>query len=89
MVAEEVVRKLNLEIKLHPQPYKLAWLKKGNEVTVSKRCLVVSSIDPKYKDKVWCDIVAMDSCHLLIGRPWQFDRHVLRDGHKNTYSLIF
>src|SRR5436189_1552376 len=30
----------------------------------------------------------MDACHLLLGRPWEFDRSVTHDGRKNTYSLI-
>ena len=25
--------------------------------------------------------------HLLLGRPWQFDRHVFQDGYKNRYTL--
>lgn len=24
----------------------------------------------KYRDEVWCDIVNMDVCHLLLGRIW-------------------
>lgn len=31
----------------------------------------------------------MDACHLLLGRPWQFDRGVLHDGRTNTYTFIF
>ncbi|KAI9191530.1 hypothetical protein LWI28_009631 [Acer negundo] len=31
----------------------------------------------------------MDACHLLLGRPWQYDRKVFHDGYKNTYSFIF
>ncbi|XP_050211920.1 uncharacterized protein LOC126662076 [Mercurialis annua] len=38
---------------------------------------------------VWCDVVAMDACHLLLGRPWQFDRTVMHDGRNNTYSFMF
>ena len=30
----------------------------------------------------------MSACHVLLGRPWQFDRHVMHDGFKNTYSLV-
>ena len=26
-----------------------------------------------FKDKVLCDIVEMDACHLLLGRPWKYD----------------
>ncbi|XP_077239771.1 uncharacterized protein LOC143880685 [Tasmannia lanceolata] len=38
---------------------------------------------------VWCDVVAMDSCHLLLGRPWQYDRGAIHDGRRNTYSFMF
>ena len=24
---------------------------------------------------------------MLLGRPWQFDRHAVHDGHANTYTL--
>lgn len=30
----------------------------------------------------------MDACHLLLGRPWQFDRKVFHDGYKNTYTFV-
>ncbi|XP_030964692.1 uncharacterized protein LOC115985950 [Quercus lobata] len=89
VVSEEAVQKLGLATKKHPNPYKLSWLKRGNEVTVSKRCLVSFSIELKYKDNAWCDVVVMDACHLLIGRPWQYDREVQHDGKKNTYSFMF
>ena len=29
----------------------------------------------------------MDVWHILLGRPWQFDRKVIHDGRKNTYTL--
>ncbi|KAI9185616.1 hypothetical protein LWI28_008856 [Acer negundo] len=42
-----------------------------------------------YKDQMWCDVVDMDACHLLLGRSWQYDRKVYHDGFKNTYSFVF
>jgi hypothetical protein len=39
MVYEKDVRKLGLKIEKHSGLYRLASLKKENEVTVSKRCL--------------------------------------------------
>lgn len=30
----------------------------------------------------------MDACHLLLGRPWEFDRDVLHKGKANTYTFI-
>ena len=29
----------------------------------------------------------MDACHRLLGRPWQYDRKVIYDGFKNTYTF--
>ena len=40
-----------------------------------------------YHDEILYDIIPMDVYHLLLGRPWQFDRHAVHDGHANTYSL--
>jgi hypothetical protein len=88
-IVVEVVKKMALEMEQHPTPYRLEWLKKGTEVLVSKRCLVSFSIGVRYKDKTWCDVVAMDACHLLLGRPWQYDRSAHHDGRKNTYSFMF
>ena len=28
----------------------------------------------------------MDVCHILLGRPWWFDKNVIHDGRKNTYT---
>ncbi|XP_022032602.1 uncharacterized protein LOC110933700 [Helianthus annuus] len=61
--------------------------KKGSSVKVDKRCLVQFSIGTRYKDEAWCEVVPMDACHLLLGRPWQFDRKTTHDGFKNTYSF--
>ena len=29
----------------------------------------------------------MDACHILLGRPWQFDRKVIHDGERNCYKF--
>lgn len=67
----------------------MAWLKRGNDVEVSQRALISFSVGSTYKDQVLCDVVEMDAYHLLLGRPWQFDRHSLHDGYTNTYSFMF
>ena len=36
---------------------------------------------------VLCDIIPMDVCHILLGRPWKYDRKVVHDGRENSYSL--
>jgi len=29
----------------------------------------------------------MDACHLLLGRPWQFDKGAIHNGIANTYTF--
>ena len=69
IITAEAVQKLGILMVKHSKPYKLAWLKQGGEVTVSKRALISFSVGTKYRDDVWCDVIAMDACHLLLGRP--------------------
>jgi hypothetical protein len=40
LVSTEMVEKLELETVAHPSPYKVSWLQKGHQVTVTKQCLV-------------------------------------------------
>ena len=34
-----------------------------------------------------CDVVLMSASHLLLGRPWQFDREAVHDGSAKTYYV--
>jgi hypothetical protein len=56
-------------------------------VTVTEQCLLNFQIR-NFKEHVLCDIVEMDACHVLLKRPWLFDRKVSHDGRKNTYEFV-
>jgi hypothetical protein len=32
-------------------------------------------------------MILMDVSHVLLGRQWQYDRNVIHDGRRNTYTL--
>jgi hypothetical protein len=86
LVSTDMVEKLELKTNAHPRPYKVSWLQKGHQVTIAKQCLVEIKIRG-YKDEILCDVIPMDVCHILLGIPWQFDKNVIHDGRKNTYTL--
>jgi hypothetical protein len=86
IVSTEMVEKQELEIVVHPSPYKVSWLQKGHQVTVTKQCLVEFKIGG-YRYDILCDVIPMDIYHILFGRPWQYDKNVFHDGRKNTYTL--
>ena len=82
-----MVNKLRLPMTNHPRPYKLQWFNDGGEIRVARQVLVSFCIG-KYEDEVLCDVAPMDAGHILLGRPWQFDRRVVHDGYSNKYSLM-
>ena len=87
VVSARLVDKLNLKTTPHPKAYKLQWLSEEGELVVDKQILISFSIG-RYKDDVICDVVPMEASHVLLGRPWQFDRNVIHDGLCNTYSFV-
>ena len=42
-----------------------------------------------YHDYVDCDVVPMQACSLLLGRPWQYDNNDIHHGRTNSYTLMF
>jgi hypothetical protein len=86
LVSTEIMEKLELDTTAYLKPYKVSWLHKGHQVMVTKQCLVEFKIGG-YRYEILCDVIPMDVCHILLGRPWQFDRNVIHDGRKNTYTL--
>jgi len=40
-----------------------------------------------YKDKVLCDIVPMKACHIVLGRPWQFNKKTMHNGLTNEITF--
>jgi hypothetical protein len=56
-------------------------------VKVTKQVVVPFFIG-KYVDEVLCDVVPMQASHILLGRPWQYDRKAIHDGVKNRYTIV-
>ena len=34
-----------------------------------------------------CDVLDIDVCHILLGRPWQYDIQAVHKGRENTYEF--
>ena len=81
-----LVDKLGLKTTKHPRPYRLQWLNNSGDIKVTRQALISFSIG-RYKDEILCDVVPMHASHILLGRPWQYDRRVVHDGFSNRYSF--
>ncbi|XP_048229368.1 uncharacterized protein LOC125369936 [Ricinus communis] len=84
VASTELVSRLKLPLRNHAKPYKLNWLSNETSLKVKKQALVSFTIG-NYHDERWCDVLPMSACHILLGRPWQFDRNVVHDGVSNIY----
>ncbi|KAL9247448.1 hypothetical protein vseg_020880 [Gypsophila vaccaria] len=81
-----MVEKLCLMTTAHPKPYALHWLDDGSKVLVSKQTRLGLTMG-SYSDEILCDVIPMDAFHVLLGRPWQFDRDVVHHARSNEYEL--
>ena len=82
----DLVTDLNLKTRPHTHPYKLKWLDNNATGSVNKKCLIGFAIG-SYKDQVLCDVLEMTVCHVLLGRPWQYDKKSMHNGFTNTYTI--
>ncbi|KAI0501107.1 hypothetical protein KFK09_019325 [Dendrobium nobile] len=87
VIARSVVQGLNLKTTKNSHPYKISWVKKGMEIVVSESYRVTFSIGKHYVCEVLCDVLDMDVCHLILGRPWQFDVGAIYDCRVNSYAF--
>ena len=76
-----------LENTKHPHPYRLRWLDDKVELKIKEQVTIPFSIG-KYQDEVVCDVVPMQAGHVLLGRPWQWDRETKHDGRSNMYTFM-
>ncbi|CAA7047608.1 unnamed protein product [Microthlaspi erraticum] len=88
VASEAMVKKLGLKPQKHPKPYKLQWLNDECEMKVKSQVVVPMTIG-SYEDQVLCDILPMDTSHVLLGRPWKSDRRVKQAMYSKKPLLLF
>ena len=81
-----LVEKLNLSIISCSKSYRLQWLTDEEELTVNQQVKVELSVCI-YKDKILCDVVPMETCHVLLRTPWKFAKNSIYNGRTN--EIIF
>lgn len=86
MVSSEMVTKLNLDRLPHDSPYQVSQVNGSQTLMVNEQAYVDFQIGD-YKDRILCDGLPTDCCHVLLGKPWQFDREAIYDGCEKTYLI--
>jgi hypothetical protein len=85
--SSKMVEKLALSTKPHPHPYHIQWLNNSGKAKVMRLVRINFAIG-SYHDVVECDVMPMQACHILLGRPWQFDTDCVHHGRSNQFLLL-
>jgi hypothetical protein len=86
-VSSDLVEKLGLTTRQHSYLYKLQWFNNSGKTKVTKSAHI-SFVTSSYHDTADFDVVPMQACSILLGRPWEFDNDALHHGRTNTYTII-
>jgi hypothetical protein len=87
LVSADFVAKIVLTTRLHTHPYYIQWLNNSGKAKVTYTTHVHFSIGT-YHDYANYDVVPMQACSLLLGRPWEFDTDAIHHGRSNKYTLV-
>jgi hypothetical protein len=88
IASQQLVERLGLKQRRHPSPYKIQLLNECGTLRVRNIVSVPFSIG-RYSDQVECDVVPMQACQLLLGRPRLYDRDVQICGRTNKVVFMY
>ena len=86
-ISKAMVAALGLSTWRLPEPKRLEWLNSCGMLKITHKVRVPFTVDD-YVDEIDCDVLPLEVCGLLLGRPWQYDRNVTHAGRANTYSFM-
>ena len=86
-ISKAVVETLGLSTWRIPEPKHVEWLNSCGMLKVTHIVRVPFAVGD-YVDEVECDVLPLEVCGLLLGRPWQYDRNAMHAGRANTYSFV-
>jgi len=86
LISTEVVKRLDLPVTLHPQPYTIGWLRQGRDIHVIQQCRLPYGIKP-LKDEVLCDISSLEVCDVLLRQPYLWQCHVVYESRPRSVII--
>jgi hypothetical protein len=82
-----VVKKFELKTKMHHKPYSLNWIRKDHKFSITKECNIKFAITSEYVNEVICDVVPLETCGMVFGNPYLYDRKEIFYKEHNQYHL--
>ncbi|GJV04154.1 hypothetical protein Tco_1337723 [Tanacetum coccineum] len=85
LASKALVKDFKLPTEPRHSPYQIRRIKKGLALKVTKICKVHLAIGKHYNELVICDVIDIEVCHVLLGRPWKHDMDATHQGKSNMY----
>ncbi|CAL1410942.1 unnamed protein product [Linum trigynum] len=86
LISTRAVSKLGLPTHKHPAPYLLPLLEEEGSAFVTEQVLLQFKIG-SYIDEVLCEIVPLKLTHVVLGKPWHYDRNAQCSRRTNHIRL--
>jgi hypothetical protein len=86
-ISRAVVASLGLSTWRIPEPKHVELLNSCGVLKVTHKVRVPLTVGD-YVDEVECDVLPLEVCGILLGRPLQYDRNVTHAGRANIYSFM-
>ena len=87
VLSSDLVNALSLSTRRLPTPRYIQWMSQSGTLKITHKARVKFSVGT-YIDTVDYDVAPLSACHLLLGRPWQFDLNATHGGRSNNYSFV-
>jgi hypothetical protein len=86
-ISKAIVEALGLSTWRIPEPRHVEWVHSCGMLKITHKVRVPFTVDD-FVDEVECDVLPLEVCGLLLGRPWQYDHNAMHAGRANTYSFM-
>jgi hypothetical protein len=87
-MATDLVSKLGLEVRNHPNPYALGWVNKDAKIKVTTQCKIKFVVNVDFIDEVELNVVPLDVCEVVFGSPYMYMRDAIFMRRVNQYKPI-
>jgi hypothetical protein len=72
---------------MHHKPYSLKWISNNHKLHITKQCTLKFAISSNFADEVTCDVVPLNECGMVLGRPYLYDHKAIFYREHNQYHL--
>jgi hypothetical protein len=86
LISVEVIKRVDLPMTPHSQPYTINWLCEGRYICVIQQCRLPYDIKP-FIDEVLCDISPLEVCDVFLGQPYLWKHHVVYESRPHNVII--